>query len=196
LKKTKEFLNWNYEEEFYVPKEVKENSNKVIESGKNAENEWDILLQNYKEKYPELALEWDLWYKNELSVDLLKDEEFWKFTGEKATRVASFEVINRLAKIVPNLIGGSADLSPSNKTYMNGKGDFSSEDRSGANLHFGVREHAMAAIANGVCVHGGLKIFVSTFFIFSDYMKRINETSSCVCINSRQYRRGRRWTNS
>jgi len=171
LKKTKEFLEWDYKGEFYVPKEVKKNSRKVIESGINAENEWNILLQNYKKKYPGLALEWDLWYTNELSVDLLKDEDFWKFTGKNATRVASFKVINRLVKIVPNLIGGSADLSPSNKTYMNGKGDFSREDRSGANLHFGVREHAMAAIANGVCVHGGLRIFVSTFFIFSDYMK-------------------------
>ncbi|WP_026885776.1 transketolase-like TK C-terminal-containing protein, partial [Clostridium beijerinckii] len=78
---------------------------------------------------------------------------------------------NRLAKLIPNFIGGSADLAPSNKTHMNDRGDFSAEDRSGSNLHFGVREHAMAAIANGMYAHGGLKVFCATFFVFSDYMK-------------------------
>lgn len=171
IKKTKEFLKWDYKEDFFVPKEVRQSANKVIENGVNAENEWNVMFENYKNKYPNLALEWDLWYKNDISIDLLKDEEFWKFSGKEATRAASFEIINRLANMVPNLIGGSADLAPSNKTYMTGKGDFSKEDRSGSNIHFGVREHAMAAIANGVCAHGGLKIFVSTFFVFSDYMK-------------------------
>lgn len=171
LKKTKEFLNWNYEEEFYVPEEVKEHFNKAAENGKSSEDKWNTLFEKYKEEYPELAAEWDLWFKSELSVDLLKKEDFWKFTGKSATRVASGEVINRLANLVPNLIGGSADLAPSNKTNMKGKGDFSKEDRSGANLHFGVREHAMAAIANGISAHGGLKIFVATFFVFSDYLK-------------------------
>ena len=95
----------------------------------------------------------------------------WKFEGKAATRNSSGAIINILAKHVPNLIGGSADLAPSNKTYMKDMGDFSREDRNGSNLHFGVREHAMAAIANGMYVHGGLKPFVSTFFVFSDYMK-------------------------
>jgi transketolase len=88
-----------------------------------------------------------------------------------ATRESSGIMINRLAKLIPNFIGGSADLAPSNKTNMSGKGDFSAEDRSGQNLHFGVREHAMAAIANGMYAHGGLKVFCATFFVFSDYMK-------------------------
>jgi transketolase len=88
-----------------------------------------------------------------------------------ATRQSSGVLINRLSALMPNLIGGSADLAPSNKTNMNDRGDFSAEDRSGSNLHFGVREHAMAAIANGMYLHGGLKVFVSTFFVFSDYMK-------------------------
>jgi transketolase len=97
-----------------------------------------------------------------------------------ATRESSGIVINRLANIVPNLIGGSADLAPSNKTYMAGKGDFSAEDRNGQNLHFGVREHAMAAIANGIYAHGGLKVFCSTFFVFSDYMKGAMRLSSLM----------------
>jgi len=88
-----------------------------------------------------------------------------------ATRASSGEVINRLAKVIPNLIGGSADLAPSNKTEMKGRGDFSAEDRTGSNLHFGIREHAMAAMANGMVLHGGLRVFVATFFVFSDYMK-------------------------
>jgi transketolase len=88
-----------------------------------------------------------------------------------ATRQSSGVIINRLAKLLPNIIGGSADLAPSNKTYMEERGDFSAENRSGSNMHFGVREHAMAAIANGMYLHGGLKVFVGTFFVFSDYMK-------------------------
>ncbi|MDR3598071.1 transketolase-like TK C-terminal-containing protein, partial [Clostridium sp.] len=97
--------------------------------------------------------------------------ELWSFDKEMATRESSGIMINRLANLIPNFIGGSADLAPSNKTYMAGKGDFSAEDRSGQNLHFGVREHAMAAIANGMYAHGGLKVFCATFFVFSDYMK-------------------------
>jgi transketolase len=102
---------------------------------------------------------------------LLNNEELWSFDKEMATRESSGIMINRLAKLIPNFIGGSADLAPSNKTHMNDREDFSAEDRSGSNLHFGVREHAMAAIANGMYAHGGLKVFCATFFVFSDYMK-------------------------
>lgn len=101
----------------------------------------------------------------------MNDEEFWKYEGNLATRVSSEQVLNRLAKIVPNLIGGSADLSPSTKTIMKGRGDFSAEDRTGANLHFGVREHAMTSMANGMALHGGLRPYIAGFFVFSDYMK-------------------------
>lgn len=106
-----------------------------------------------------------------VTFDLDKLEELWNVEKPTATRDASGNVINALTKIIPNLIGGSADLAPSNKTYMKDRGDFSKENRGGANLHFGVREHAMAAIGNGIAAHGGLKVFVSTFFVFSDYMK-------------------------
>jgi transketolase len=181
IKKTKEFLNWQYTEEFFVPSEVKEYMDTIKKEGEKAEEEWNKLFDSYKEKYPELAEEWKVWHNNELPVDILNKEDFWKFNeGKMATRNSSGEVINRLAKLIPNLIGGSADLAPSNKTYMKDKGDFSAENRNGANLHFGVREHAMAAIANGIAAHGGLRIFVATFFVFSDYMKAAMRLSALM----------------
>lgn len=171
LKIAKEFLKWNHKEEFFVPEEVKEYMDKKIKELSKEEERWNKLKEEYDNKYPELAKEWQLWFSGKIEKDLLNDEDFWKFEKKMATRAASGEVINRLADAIPNLIGGSADLAPSNKTYMKNKGDFSKENRKGANLHFGVREHAMAAIANGMYLHGGLKVFVSTFFVFSDYMK-------------------------
>jgi transketolase len=180
VKKTKEFLKWNYEDEFYVPKEVKEYMKTLVEEGIKKEEEWNNLYESYKKEYPELAQEYELWYSGKLPVNLLEYEDFWKFDKKMATRVSSGEIINRLAKVVPNLIGGSADLAPSNKTYMKDRGDFSAENRSGSNLHFGVREFAMAAIGNGIAIHGGLKDFVATFFVFSDYMKAAMRLSAIM----------------
>lgn len=171
IHKTKEFLKWTYSEDFHVPKEVRDHMETLKTKGKKEEENWNKLFEDYKNKYPELAEEWDLWHSKKLPVDLLNNEELWNFDKKMATRASSGAIINKLAKLVPNLIGGSADLAPSNKTYMKDKGNFSAEDRSGANLHYGVREHAMAAIANGIAVHGGLRNFVATFFVFSDYMK-------------------------
>ncbi|AGK99113.1 transketolase [Clostridium pasteurianum] len=171
IKKTKEFLNWKGEGEFYVSKEVRSHMETLQKAGEEKEIQWNKLFENYKKEYPQLADDWEIWYSDSIASDILEEEDFWKFQGKSATRVSSGEIINRLVKFVPNLIGGSADLSPSTKTYMKDRGDFSKEDKSGANLHFGVREHAMAAIGNGIALHGGLKIFVSTFFVFSDYMK-------------------------
>lgn len=170
IKALKENLNWNYEP-FTVPEEVKKNMESFNQEAENKEARWDTLFESYKTQYPEFAEEWELWFSGKIATDILEDESFWSFEKPMATRDSSGILINRLAKLIPNIIGGSADLAPSNKTYMNGRGDFSAEDRSGANLHFGVREHAMAAIANGIYLHGGLKVFVSTFFVFSDYMK-------------------------
>ena len=172
IKELKENCGWKLEPSFYVPDEVYENMNNYINEGIAKEEKWNEAFEEYKNAYPELADEYTKWMKNEVDKEeLLNNEEFWAFDKEMATRDSSGVVINRLVNIIPNLIGGSADLAPSNKTYMNGKGDFSSEDRSGQNLHFGVREHAMAAIANGMYAHGGLKVFCATFFVFSDYMK-------------------------
>ncbi|WP_195266510.1 transketolase [Clostridium sp. 1001275B_160808_H3] len=181
IKALKENLGWKLEPSFYVPDEVYENMNKYINKGIEKEEKWNELFNEYKNSYPELADEYVKWIKNEVDKDeLLNNEEFWSFDKEMATRESSGIIINRLASIVPNLIGGSADLAPSNKSYMNNKGDFSAEDRSGQNLHFGVREHAMAAISNGIYAHGGLKIFCSTFFVFSDYMKGAMRLSSLM----------------
>lgn len=180
IKKTKEFLKWTYEEEFHVPQEVREYMRSLVEEGARKEEEWNKLYEAYKKEHPELAEEYELWYSGKLPVDLLNHEDFWKFSGKMATRASSGEIINRLANLIPNLIGGSADLAPSNKTYMKGKGDFSAEDRSGANLHYGIREFAMAAIGNGIALHGGLKNFVATFFVFSDYMKAAMRLSALM----------------
>ncbi|NYE52506.1 transketolase, partial [Clostridium beijerinckii] len=168
----KENLGWKTEPAFYVPDEVYTNMNEHIAKGEKTEEAWNELFKAYEKVYPELAAEYTKWMSGELDKEaLLNNEELWSFDKEMATRESSGIMINRLAKLIPNFIGGSADLAPSNKTHMNDRGDFSAEDRSGSNLHFGVREHAMAAIANGMYAHGGLKVFCATFFVFSDYMK-------------------------
>lgn len=177
----KENLGWRTEPAFYVPEEVYSNMKEYIEKGIAKETAWTELFKAYSEAYPELAKEYTVWMSGEVDKEaLLSNEELWSFDKEMATRDSSGIVINRLAKLIPNFIGGSADLAPSNKTYMAGKGDFSAEDRSGQNLHFGVREHAMAAIVNGMYAHGGLKVFCATFFVFSDYMKGAMRLSSLM----------------
>ncbi|MBA5850957.1 transketolase [Clostridium sp. cel8] len=171
LKATKKFLGWDYKEDFYVPDEVKQFMNEKIEELASKEDEWKKLKKDYDAKYPELSKELDNWLSGKLPVDLDTEKEIWDFDKPMATRAASGKILNKLDKIMPNLIGGSADLAPSNKTYMDGEGDFSKENRSGRNIHFGIREHAMASIGNGMVLYGGLKVFVATFFVFSDYMK-------------------------
>jgi len=169
---TKKTLGWDYTEEFHVPDEVKAHLEQIRAEGRKAEDEWNKMMEAYKKEYPELAAEWEAWKEKDYSESLLGDEDFWSYDSKAdATRNSSGTVLNKLAARIPNLIGGSADLAPSNKSYMKNKGDFSKEDRSGANLHFGVREHAMAAIANGMAAYGRLRPYVATFFVFSDYMK-------------------------
>ena len=180
IKAMKENLGWK-QEELYVPAEVYSNMDNYINAGVEKENFWNSLFEAYQNEYPELAAEYSKWMSGEIDSEaLLNNEDFWSFDKEMATRESSGIMINRLAELIPNFIGGSADLAPSNKTYMAGKGDFSAEDRSGRNLHFGVREHAMAAIANGMYAHGGLKVFCATFFVFSDYMKGAMRLSSLM----------------
>lgn len=168
----KQCLGWSSEFPFFVPQEVREYMDDTKKKLGKYEADWNSKWEAYKKEFPELAAEWVLWHSKELTADLLNDKDFWSFDEKpNATRNVSGEVINRLAKVLPNLIGGSADLAPSNKTNMKGRGDFSPEDYSGSNLHFGVREFAMGAIANGISVHGGLMPYVATFFVFSDYVK-------------------------
>lgn len=177
---TKKNLGWPCEEPFGVPAEVYEQTAKTAAKGKAAHEAWDELLADYFKAYPELEKEWNVWFSDELPVDLINDEAFWEFEGAAATRNTSGVVINRLAERIPNLLGGSADLAPSNKTYMKGKGDFSDETPDGNNMHFGVREHAMAAICNGMKLHGGVRPYCATFFVFSDYMKNAMRMSSIM----------------
>ena len=173
VKALKENLGWpEPEKTFNIPEDVYAHYAEVAKKGVEAEAAWNKLFDDYCAKFPE---EKALWEKYHAPVDgeaLLKDEAFWAYEDKpQATRAISGTMINRLKDILPQLIGGSADLAPSNKTEMKGAGDFSKADYTGRNLHFGVRELAMAAIANGITLHGGLRTYVGTFFVFSDYLK-------------------------
>lgn len=179
LAAAKQFLDMP-EEAFMLPEGVYEHTASVGEKGAKAEADWNTLFAAYDKQYPELAAEYTLWHSEQLPVDLLEMASFWQYEGKAATRNSSGEALNRLAAMIPNLIGGSADLSPSNKSVMKGKGEFSAEDHSGANLHFGIREHAMAAICNGMVLHGGLRVYCATFFVFTDYMKNAMRLSAMM----------------
>ena len=159
------------EDKFFVDEDVYAHLADCAARNAQREAEWNDLMARYAEAYPELKKEYDDWYGMKLPEDFMKDEELWAYEGRIATRATSGTMINRLAKRLPNLVGGSADLAPSNNTYIKDGGDYSAENRSGRNMHFGVREHAMAAICNGIALHGGLRVFCGTFFVFSDYMK-------------------------
>ena len=160
------------EEEFHVSREVADFMAKKIDALNANVDAWERDFAAYAKEYPELAAEWKRWMSGEVDMAKLDDEAFWHFEDKPmATRATSGEVLNRLAKFVPNLFGGSADLAPSNKSYMKDGGDFSKENYAGNNLHFGVREHAMGAISNAISVHGGLFAYNATFFVFSDYEK-------------------------
>jgi len=159
-------------EAFSVDQDVYAHAAECLKQGKEARREWEAMFEAYEAAWPELAVEWKAWHGETDAARLLKDESL-RPAAEKpeATRASSGNMISRLAKAVPNLVGGSADLAPSNKTNIAGGGDFSAENRLGRNLHFGVREHAMAAVCNGIALHGGLRVFCATFFVFTDYMK-------------------------
>lgn len=172
LSKTKEYLGMCKDDCFNVTDEVAGFTKDFVQAGIKAEEAWNEMFKKYASEYPGLAKEWELWQGNNYEELLLTDENFWKFdTKPNATRAISGNIINYLAGKLPNFVGGSADLAPSNKTYMKDMGDFSAADYSGRNLHFGVREHGMAAIANAMAIYGGLRTYCSTFFVFTDYMK-------------------------
>ena len=172
VKALKENLGWPTQEAFAVPDEVYENYKALAKDGAAAEEKWNALFEAYAEKYPDMKKQWDVYYSAVDADALMKNEEFWAYEDKAAaTRSLSGKMINRLKDIMPQLFGGSADLAPSNKTYMDNAGDFSKDNYAGRNLHFGVRELAMAAMANGIILHGGLRPYVATFFVFSDYTK-------------------------
>ncbi len=172
VKLTKENLGWQEEPAFFVPGEVNNHFKNVLISGKEEENKWNLLFIKYREKYPE---------ESKLFIDMMNGDfgDEWKSKlpvfkddGKKlATRAASGKVLNSIASSLPALIGGSADLEPSNNTYLKGYKNFSAENRDGRNFHFGIREHGMAGILNGMAAYGGIIPYGGTFLIFSDYLR-------------------------
>lgn len=178
----KENLGWPSQEPFFVPDEVYANYKAIVADKAKDEEAWNKMFAEYCAKYPEMKKAWDDMFNLDIAKDLIDNEEFWAYDEKAdATRNLSGIVLNRLKDYVPSLIGGAADLAPSTKTYMKDAGDFSKDNYAGRNLHFGVRELAMAAIGNGMTLHG-LRAFVSTFFVFSDYVKPMARLSSIMRI--------------
>lgn len=177
----KENLGWPSQEPFYVPDEVYANYKEKAKKGAEAEAAWNKLFADYCKAYPEMKKLWDEYFDENAADKVLDDENFWSYEDKpQATRNLSGVQLNKLKNILPNLMGGSADLAPSTKTYMSDMGDFSKDNYAGRNMHFGVRELAMTAIGNGMMLHGGLHAFVSTFFVFSDYVKPMARLSAIM----------------
>ena len=171
IKAAKQNVAWTETESFAVPQQVVEHMKALQLEGAKKEQEWNTLFEQYKKANPELAKEWEIWHNDKLPVDLLNDEDYWTYEGDIATRASSEKVLQKLSKAVPNLMGGSADLAPSNKSVMKDRQYYSAQTPEGSNIHFGIREFAMTAMANGMAAHGGLRPYIAGFFVFSDYMK-------------------------
>ncbi|MED3624160.1 transketolase [Neobacillus thermocopriae] len=172
LKLTKEAYQWTFEEDFYVPQEVYDHFQKlIVEQGEKKEKEWNELFAEYKNEYPELATQLEQALRGELPEGWDKAIPVYSEGKALATRASSGEVLNGIAQNLPILIGGSADLAGSNKTMIKGSGDYMPGSYEGRNIWFGVREFAMGAAMNGMALHGGVKVFGGTFFVFSDYLR-------------------------
>ena len=169
-KATKETYGWNYEEEFTVPAEVKAHFAQLKQNGEAKEEAWTQLIASYKAAHPALGAELEQVIGGSVVIDAA---DLLTFDTSKtvSTRIASGQAINHFVKSVPSIFGGSADLSHSTMTDISGEQTFAVESYAGRNIYFGVREHAMGAAGNGMALHGGVKPFVSTFFVFSDYLR-------------------------
>ncbi len=174
----KENLGYNYPP-FTVPEEIKPLLKKTIAKGKRIEKQWNLLMQAYAKAYPAEAEEFEKWLSDEI-FELDYAQILKPATGAEATRSSGSNVLNALANSIPNLFGGSADLGPSNKSIMKNREWFSASNPNGSNVHYGIREHAMAAISNGIAMHGGLIPYCATFFAFSDYMKNAIRVSALM----------------
>ena len=165
-------IGWNYEP-FEIPEEVYADFKvNVADRGETANNEWEKLYNEYKEKFPESAAELEEVLSREDIKHLSKESFSFKNVGEaQATRNSSQDAINSIAKVLPTFFGGSADLSHSNMTFIKGEGLQDDAHRTERNIQFGVREFAMATVLNGMMLHGGVRVFGGTFFVFSDYLK-------------------------
>jgi transketolase len=172
IKLVKEHYKWNYNEDFYVPEEVKIFFDELKKSSELKEKSWNDLFSQYARLYPNLAKELNTAIHGELPDGWDAAIPSYKVGEDNlATRSSSGEVLNALAARIPQLFGGSADLASSNKTLLKGEGNFSSKDYSGRNIWYGVREFGMGAAVNGMALHGGVKVFGATFFVFSDYLR-------------------------
>lgn len=181
VKELRKFLGWDSEEAFEVSEEIYSHYRDLAAQGAKKEEEWNAMFNEYADKFPEEKAKWDEFYSDIDMETLMNNEElFAKPEKSMATRAVSGEIINKLKDIFPNMLGGSADLGPSNKSEMKDQGFFSAENRQGRNIHFGVREMAMTAITNGIYLHGGLKAFCATFFVFSDFMKPMIRLASLM----------------
>jgi transketolase len=173
-------LGWEYSERFYVPDGVYDKYKAVAASGADKAAAWEEMVADYKSKYPDDGALFERYLAGEIPADTF-GEAFFDFEPKAdASRSISGRILNELAGSLPFLIGGSADLGPSNKSVINGSGYFSADDRTGRNLHFGVRELGMTAIGNGILLHGGLRSYVATFFVFADYMKPMLRLSALM----------------
>ncbi len=172
IEQAKKNADWLVEPKFYIPEDVNEHFLTKVADGQKKESNWVDRFEEYRKAYPDLAAE----LARRINGDLPEDWEsalpvFPADEKGMASRAASGKVLNALAKAIPELMGGSADLAPSNKTWISGEPDFQATVPEGRNMHFGVREHAMGAIVNGMSVHGGLIPYGGTFLVFSDYMR-------------------------
>jgi len=169
---TKEGLGWPVSPSFHIPEEALEHFQKAVTRGSAAQAEWESRFKAYKQQYPDLAAEFQRVIDRRLPKDWDADlPTFAPADGPMATRVASGKTIAVLGSRLPEMMGGSADLNPSTHTNREGAGNFEPEDWAGRNMHFGIREHAMDAILNGMALHRGLIPYGGTFLIFSDYMR-------------------------
>ncbi len=166
---TKKKLGLSTDKVFYVSDEVLALTRKAVAEGRRAMRRWEETWEKYRAKYPALAAEYEACWRLEVPEEVLSVPPF--APGKMATRIASGKVLDAIAARIPALVGGSADLTPSNKTFAKGQTVFSQKNPAGRYVHYGVREHAMAALMNGMALHGGILPYGGTFFVFTDYMR-------------------------
>ena len=172
IRATKENLGWEYEESFFVPDEVKEHFKNIVEEGAKKEEEWNKLFEEYNQKYPEEGKLFEELIQGNFGNEWEKQiPSFDNYGDAIATRKISEQVINSIAGSLPTMLGGSADLAASNNTTIKDGGNFSADNPTGRNIFYGIREHGMGGIMNGMSLYGGIIPFGGTFLIFSDYMR-------------------------
>ncbi len=185
LKATKEAFDWPIKPSFHIPEEAVSEFSLALDRGRKLETEWQEMLSAYRKGFPSEAESFERQFRGELPSDWDADIPLFKPEDAAiATRVASGKVLNAIAKRVPNILGGSADLAPSTKTLISGSPDQAFESSGGRNIHFGIREHAMGAMVNGMALHGGVIPYGSTFLIFSDYLRPSLRVAALMNVHS------------